>query len=433
MSANRRSFLKNAAQLSALSLYPFSLLGETDRQGISLPALPQTKAKIEDENFWNVLRLQFPLSSNRVYFNNGTMGPSPYPVIDAVYQKMMQVDSTAEYGGWEESRKALAKFVHAGDDEICLTHNVTEGINIICWGLSLKKGDEILLTNHEHVGGALPWLNRAKMQDLEVNFFELGKTASETIANLKSKITKKTKVIAVPHIVCTIGQIQPIKEIVALAKEQNIKVFVDGAHGTGMLNLDLHELGCDFYASCCHKWLCGPKGTAFLYIRKEALEQVQPYFVGAGSDAGWNVVEPPKPYIKGYATSAHRYDYGTQNAALWTGVNAAIKFFETLTMPVVEARVKYLASHLQLELLNLKNSNIVMLTSTEEKSRGAVIAFKLQNMDYNTFQTEAGKANFRIRVVPENGVNAIRISTHIYNSIEEINSFVKFVDEMAKH
>ena len=431
MTTNRRNFLKNAAQLTALGFYPLSSFAGVSKNIGQPPTHDLTKASVEDEDFWKLLRTQFPLSNNRVYFNNGTMGPSPYPVIDAVYQKMLQVDSTADYGGWEESRKAIAKFVHANEEEICLTHNVTEGINIICWGLNLKKGDEILVTNHEHVGGALPWLNRAKMQDLKVNFFELGKTAEETLANLKLKINKQTKVIAVPLIVCTIGQIQPIKEIIALAKAHNIQVFVDGAHGTGMLNLDLHDLGCDFYASCCHKWLCGPKGTAFLYIRKEALDKVQPYFVGAGSDSGWNIVEPPTPSLNGYAKAAHRYDYGTQNASLWMGVNAAIKFFETITMPVVEARVKFLASHLQNELLGLKNSNIEMLTSLEAPSRGAVIAFKLRNMEYSTFQTEAGKANFRVRVVPENGVNCIRISTHIYNSIEEINTFVKFVGEMA--
>jgi selenocysteine lyase/cysteine desulfurase len=430
MSTNRRNFLKQTAQLGTFaSLLPYSVFSENGRAQ-TLNTIKFKDADPKDEEFWSMLRLQFPLGTTKIYFNNGTMGPSPYPVIDAVNQKMLQVDSTGEYGG-EDCRKSIAKLINATEEEICLTHNVTEGVNIIARGLELKKGDEILVTNHEHVGGALPWLNRAKQEDLKVDFFMLGKTAEETLANLNNKITKKTKVIAVPHIVCTIGQIQPVKEIVALGRSKNIEVFIDGAHGPGMLNLDLAALDCDYYASCCHKWLCGPKGTAFLYIKKNALDKIKPYFVGAGSDSGWNVVEPPMPQLTGYAATAHRYDYGTQNAALWAGVNAAIKFFEQLTMPVVEARVKYLASYLQKELLNIKTSNLEMLTSEEDKSRGAVIAFKLKNMDYKAFQTEAGNANFRIRVVPENGVNCIRVSTHIYNSIDEINKFVKFVTEMA--
>lgn len=430
MATSRRTFIKNAAQLSALSLLPISSYSNKAIDGKTLE-INLKSARVDDESFWNMLRHQFPLDSHRTYFNNGTMGPSPYPVIEAVYQKMMAVDSTGDYGSSEESRKNLAQFVHANEDEICLTHNVTEGINIICWGLNLSKDDEILITNHEHVGGALPWLSRAKIQGMKVNYFELGHNAEETLANLNKKITKKTKVIAVPHVVCTIGQVQPIKEIVALAKQFNIEVFVDGAHGAGMLNLNLHELGCDYYASCCHKWMCGPKGTGFVYIKKEALDRIQPYFVGAGSDSGWNVVDLPQPSIKGYVSNAHRYDYGTQNAALWSGVNAAIAFLNGITMPVIEARVKFLASKLQNDLLNLKHSNIEMLTSTEEKSRAGIIAFRLKNMDYTKFQGEAGIANFRIRVVPENGVNCIRISTHIYNSIEEVTRFVRFVEEMA--
>ncbi len=431
MATDRRKFLKQATQLGALSILPFSGFAKNNTPEIDFSSFDFTKINTDDEQFWKMLRLQFPLHTEKIYLNNGTMGPSPYPVIEAVNQKMLQVDTTGEYGGWEESRKTIAKFVNATEDEICLTHNVTEGINIIAQGLELKKGDEILLTNHEHVGGALPWLHRAKVQDLKVDYFVIGKTADQTMANLKSKITKKTKVIAVPHIVCTIGQIQPIKEIVELAKKQNIELFVDGAHGMGMLNLDLHDLGCDYYATCCHKWLCGPKGTGFLYVKKEALDKLQARYVGAGSDTGWSVIEPPTPVLKGYATTAHRFDYGTQNASIWAGVNAAIKFFDTITMAVVEERVKYLSTYLQNELLKLKNDNIELLTSTEPKSRGGVTAFKLKNMDFTKLQTEATNAGFRVRAVAENNVNCIRISTHIYNSPEEINKFVKFVEEMA--
>jgi len=430
MSNNRRDFIKTSAKLGTLSMLPFFSAEESIAK-IATPKMP-LNADSNDEEFWLALRKQFPLQNSRVYFNNGTMGPSPFPVIEAVNKKMLQVDTNGDYGGWEESRKSIARFVKVDESEICLTHNVTEGINIVCWALDLKAGDEILVTNHEHVGGALPWLNRAKMQGLKVNYFELGTNAEETLANLKKKITKQTKVIAVPHIVCTIGQIQPIKEIVALGKENNIKVFVDGAHGTGMLKLSLKELDCDYYASCCHKWLCGPKGTAYLYVKKEVLNTLQPYFVGGGSDTGWNIVTPPLTYIKGFVETAHRFDYGTQNASLWAGVDAAIDFFESVGMNKIEARVKSLATHLQSALINLQNKNIEMLTSTEPASRGAVIAFKLKNMEYSKFQTLASENNFRVRVVPENGVNCIRVSTHIYNSFNEINQFVEFTSKLAK-
>jgi selenocysteine lyase/cysteine desulfurase len=431
MSLNRRNFLKDLSALGALSILP-TALSAGQQQG-ALQELKQTSSSgADDERYWAMVRKQFPLGTEKVYFNNGTMGPSPYPVIDAVYQKMMHVDSTGEYGGWDESRKVLATFLHADEAEISLTHNVTDGINIVCWGLDLKKGDEVLVTNHEHVGNALPWLNRAKLHDLKVNYFEIGEDAHGTMENLKKKITASTKVIAVPHIICTTGQVQPVKEIISYAREKGIIVFLDGAHGAGMMDLDLHALDCDYYAGCCHKWMCGPKGTGFLYVKKSAMDTLQPYFVGGGSDSGWNIVDAPSPSLKGYNITAHRFDYGTQNASLWAGVNAAVSFMNTLGMDKVEARVKFLSGYMQKELLKLKDKGLLMLTSEEEKSRGAVVGFKFKNITYQDFGKAAGEKNFRIRQVAENGLNSVRVSTHIYNSIQEIDQFIAFTGEMLK-
>jgi cysteine desulfurase/selenocysteine lyase len=432
MPVNRRNFIKDLSAFGALSLLPFGADAKQDHADGLKKISAYTSPKHDDERYWAMVRKQFPLVGTRAYMNNGTMGPSPYPVIDAINQRMMQVDSTGEYGGWDESRKVLADFLHVDEAEISLTHNVTDGINIVCWGLNLAKGDEVLVTNHEHVGNALPWLNRASVHELKVNYFELGEDAHGTMENLKKKITSSTKVIAVPHIVCTTGQVQPVQEIIAYARQHGIIVFIDGAHGAGMLNLNLRELDCDYYAGCCHKWLCGAKGTGFLYVKKQAIDSLQPYFVGGGSDSGWNIVDPPSPSLKGYNPTAHRFDFGTQNASLWAGVNAAVSFFNTLGMDKVEARVKYLAGYLQKELLNIKSSNLIMLTPTEERSRGAVIGFKLKNMSYQDFGKAAGEKNFRIRLVAENGLNSVRVSTHIYNNIEEIDQFVAFTGEMLK-
>ncbi len=433
MTFNRKNFLKNMAQLGAFGLLTSSW--RSPELVSEIPPFPSPGINIadDDESWWGLVRNQFPIANQPVtYLNNGTMGPSPYPVMDAITQKMNKVDSMGDYGGWEDSRKILAQFMHVTEDEICMTHNVTEGVNIIAQGLAFKKGDEILVTNHEHVGGALPWLSRAHQDNLVVNYFEIGKDAAHTLENLKKKITKKTRAIAVPHIICTTGQIQPVKEIAALGREKNIEVFIDGAHGAGMLNLDLHELGVDYYASCCHKWMCGAKGTGFLYIRKEALDRLKACHVGAGSDTGWNVVDPPSPFLKGYANTAHRFDYGTQNAYIWSGVNAAVVFLQNIGMEHVEARVKYLGKYMQDGLLGIASDRIEMLTSTEAASRGGVIGFKIKGMDFHDFQTKAIASNFRIRIVPENGLNGIRVSSHIYNSRKELDAFIRFTAEMTK-
>lgn len=383
----------------------------------------------DDEHFWTVVREQFPLTRDRVYFNNGTMGPSPYPVREAVKHAIDTIDTSGEYGGWEAARPRLAKFVNVDEKEISLTHNVTEGINVVAWGLPLKRGDEVIMTTHEHAGNALPWLNRAKYDGIVIKTLKPAQTAGDTLNRINDLITPRTRVIAIPHITCTLGQIFPAKEIATLGHDKGLWVFFDGAHGPGMTALDLNDLGCDCYATCCHKWMCGPKGTGFLYVRDGMLETLQARWVGGGSDTGWDMTTDP-PQFKGLVPTAHRYDFGTQNAAIYIGLGAAVDFLYSIGMENIVRRGKALSGHLQSELLSL-GEKVEMLTPVEERSRGFVTSFRLRAMDYEAFNTYIGKKGFRIRIVPENHINCIRISTHIYNTYDEINAFLTAVKDVA--
>src|SRR5207248_996916 len=156
-----------------------------------------------------------------------------YPVLSAVAKWHNYIAETGEYMGSEAAREALPAFIGVKESEISLTHNVTEGINVIAWGLPLKKGDEVIMTTHEHVGNALPWLNRAKLHGIVIRTFQPALTASENLDSIKKLIGKKTRAIAVPHITCTTGLVLPVKEIAALAKEKGLFCFIDGAHGAG--------------------------------------------------------------------------------------------------------------------------------------------------------------------------------------------------------
>lgn len=163
---NRRNFLRSATLLAACSLSEIDLLAakkQIDEHS--------GHVGVDDETYWKNVRQLFPLDDSKSYLNNGTMGPSPYPVIDAVHKGMWRNEYDAEYGGYEKSIEHIARFVKADKDEIALTHNVTEGINIACWGLPLHKKDEVILTSHEHVGNALPWLNRQKQHGIVVRTF----------------------------------------------------------------------------------------------------------------------------------------------------------------------------------------------------------------------------------------------------------------------
>ncbi len=421
MKFNRRNFLRSAALLAASSLTEMEAFAANQEIDTSGDIIAE-----DDEKYWSNVRQLFPLTKDYIYLNNGTMGPSPYPVIDAVHKGMLHEDQEGKYGGWEETTKKVAKFVGANDDEIALTHNVTDGINICCWGLPLKKGDEVILTTHEHVGNAFPWLNRQKLDGIVIKTFTPAYTADETLNRINALITKNTRVIAAPHIPCTQGQILPVREMCKLAKDKGIFSFVDGAHGPGMLMLDLHDMGCDMYASCTHKWVLGPKGTGFLYVRKDFQDTLQTYFVGGGSDdAKWNMATTPVT-MGSYAPSAHRYYGGTQASGLYRGVVAAIDFIETIGMQNIHNRIKSLGKYTQDRMLEL-DGKVELLTPTEERSRCAVNGFRIKGVEYTKFNETCGLNKIRIRSVAENGLNSLRVSTHIYNNKQEIDALIDLI------
>lgn len=408
MLLNRRNFIQKIAATASGSIIAPTLVSKAENT-----------ASIMNSRDWDKISKDFPISSHTFYFNNGTMGPSPQPVIDALVQKIQLVDQYGHYGDTDLSRQKIAEFIGANSSEISLTHNTTEGINIICWGLSLKGGDEVLLSDHEHVGGALPWLNRAKIDKLNINVFRLGKDGEQTIANIQKKVTKKTRVIAIPHIACTIGKLQPIQELNRWAKSRNITLVVDGAHGMGLMPLNMKALGIDFYVSCCHKWLCGPKGTGFVYVNEGALDLIRPKFVGAGSDAGWNVNFSPGPSINGYAPNAHRYDYGTQNTSLWTGVNAAIDYFTLIGIETIYQRNKVLTAYFVDGLK--ENKKFSLLTPTQPEEYAGMVSFKHNSKPYTEINALVSKEKIRLRAVPEHGLDCIRVSFHIYNTPAQID------------
>ncbi|MBL7713560.1 MAG: aminotransferase class V-fold PLP-dependent enzyme [Chitinophagaceae bacterium] len=383
-----------------------------------------------DEAYWEKVRAQFPLTSKRVFLNNGTIGVSPYKVIDSVYEDMLDCDTFGWHGGGEqEALSALASFLGTKEEEISLTHNVTEGINIVCWGLPLAAGDEVIITNHEHVGHAGPWLNRRKLSGVSLVVVDLGKTAEETLHNISKAISAKTRLISVPHIPCTIGQVLPVKEICSLARQRGIWTCLDGAHPPGMLRIDLHDIGCDFYAGCCHKWMLGPKGTGFLYVAEDKRNVLQAYYGGAGVDTGWDLTTNPFLF-KGYAESGHRYFYGTQNSSLYQGIARAVAFQEEIGRQAIEERVKALSGYLQDQLIRL-HPDMDMLTPQEQISRAAQVSFRVKGRDMQKFQARCQEKEIIIRYVPENNIHCIRVSTHIYNTYAELDYFLSEVEQFV--
>jgi cysteine desulfurase/selenocysteine lyase len=420
---DRRSFLKlTAATASVASLNNKSFAAPT-------PLTPTA----EDEAYWSLIRDEFPITKNVLYFNNGTMGPSPLMVTDRVTERIRHVDATGDYGGdYEGIKNALAKMIGADSgDRMAYTHNVSEAISIVSSGIDMKAGDEVILTSQEHAGNSIPWLARKNRDGIVVKIAQitdanwLPLSDDQILDNIKALITPKTRAMSIPHLTCTTGHLLPIKRISELAKKHHIWLLVDGAHPPGMIKVDVKDLGCDAYASCGHKWMLGPKGVGWLYISQEFSDHVIPTWSGGEADKKWDTKKSELEFLP----TASKYDFATQNFALFDGLMAAIEFQNKIGVEKIDARVKHLTTMFRNGLKELAPGRYKFLTP--ESSLTGITSIKLDKMDYKEFATKMwDKKKIRTRIVPEGELAANRFSVHIYTSEADVQTFIDTAKEV---
>lgn len=427
----------------------------------------------QDGPYWDFIRTLFPLKSDLTFLNNGTMGITPYPVLEALNKSFHHIAENGAYpmhdGSFEEN---LGQILGCKGSELAITKNVSEGVNLACRAISLNKGDEVIITLHEHVGGCAAWLYRAKTEGIVLKLAALGATAEETLNNIKSVKTKNTKVIAVPHIPCTIGQVLPVNEICAWAKANGIISAIDGAHPLGMLQMNLKEMGCDYYSGCFHKWLLGPIGTGFFYASEEILSRSAIHHVAAYSVDKFDMSTIP-PSMGELVNKTARYSYGTFPGPMYDGAKAAMQFYQKIGPALIEKRVKYLSKEVMNGLTeindnpSLKFPVIEVLTPSEDASRGAQVGFRIhehpskiassnaqgtkegtqtaikamsQSLVPGTSTPQASqrfcdfarKNNVILRYVAENNIHCVRVSTHYYNNKKDINRFFEVLQMFLK-
>ena len=413
----RNDFFKTVLGTLAVASLPGFRSKSASTSGAE-PAWPT--ASPDDEQFWKVLRAQFPLTDERAYMNTGGLGASPYAVIDAVKAKMDELEKVSETGHseelWKDVKAAAASLLGCDAGELAFTRNATEGINIVCNGLPMRRGDEMITTTHEHVGNVVPWSALMQREGIVVKLFEpSAASAQENVDRVAKLITPRTRLISVPHATTTVGLILPIKALADLAKSKNIWLFVDGAQTAGMFPFNLHELGCDAYATSGHKWLLGPKETGLLYVRNNMLDVIQPKFTGAYSADEFDLA---RNKLKFHPT-AQRYEFGTVSAPLRFGLGTAIKFMQRIGMENVWKRDQALSTRLFKGLQEIPF--VKVLSPAHDADRSALITMQHEKLPYLELQSHLDKFNLRTRGVSEGGVNGLRISTHIYNSIEEVD------------
>ena len=348
---DRRSFLSSVTGLAALGAGPLP--------EVCHDILAQFPEKLPDralndtneEAYWTEVRKKFLIAEDDVCLNNGTVGSSPAPGLRAVFEGYRDSERLAQadpedypiwgYAAWNEFRDPLAEFIGCHRDELALVRNATEANSYIANGVDLKAGDEVVMTDQEHPGGAQPWNLRAKRYGFVVKKVTLPNPvpdAATVLTLFNDAITPRTRVFFFSHITTVTGVVLPVKELAALARSKGILSAVDGAHVPGMMRLNLRELGCDMYSASPHKWLQSPKGTGFLYVRDEVIDRL------------WNTIA-----TEGWDDTkirAERFQrIGSSNVPALCGLKASIELADQIGLDRIEKRLRKIEDYNHRQML----------------------------------------------------------------------------------
>ena len=286
---NRREFIQKSILSSAFVgafgwLSP--LIAKTSSNSRTLPSYFASGFSTTEE-----ITSLFELRSDLHYFNVSGLGPTSRVVLDQLDKVNRNLAKNGSDGRkhFSDARHRLASFVNADPDHLSFTRNTTEGMNLAANAIPFQEGDEIIISDHEHVGGAAPFVALQRSKGVKVRIAKLDPLGKNLLQSFKDQINSKTKAIVFCHVCCSNGMILPVKELVDVCKERQIYSVVDGAQAAGMLSLKIDELSPDFYAGSGHKWLYGPIGSGFLYTNKEVLQRLDPVFSGAYSDSNFDM------------------------------------------------------------------------------------------------------------------------------------------------
>jgi len=384
---------------------------------------------------WDEVRKQFLLDNDRCYMNAASLGPSPQIVIEQMCEMYKDLETRCDERPplVAAAHEKIAKFLNANSNEIAITRNTTEGMNIVARSLDLKAGDEILLTNHEHIGGAAPWIALQKDIGVQIKLVNLDLSGRDNLQIIKDSLSEKTKVVSFSHLTCTTGMLLPAKEIVALCRSKGIYSCVDGAQSVGMIPVDLADMNPDFYACSGHKWLLGPKGTGILFINESVIEKCTPVFVGSHSDEKYDL----DSLVLEYRNTAQREEYGTRNTPMVVGLSSAIDFISDIGIENVAKRGRELTTHFYDGLSQIPEVEILSPTEVEYFASIATIRIKDKvNASIPQKLFDKGKENngkyIRTRYIYENNLKGIRISFAICNSINDVDYLLDSLKEIVK-
>ena len=373
------------------------------------------------------LKKLFMLDPDIIHLNHGSYGATPKPIFDSLvnWQKKLEENPTKHLGydiytHLERSRDYLAKYINCHKDDVAFFPNPSTALNTAIKSIDIKKGDEILSTNHEY--GALDRTWKFICKNTGAKYIRqpisLPLSSKEDFLDSFIKgITQKTKIIFFSHITSSTGLIFPAEEICKIAKEKNIICIVDGAHVPGHINLDIKKLDPDIYTGACHKWMCSPKGTAFLYVKKELQKIIMPLVISWGYDSDTPSHSQFLDYIQWQ---------GTNDLSSYLTIPDTIKFLKKYEWTTIAEECKKLNIWARDEINSLLK--IKAISTSEFLGQMSSISIKSNDIIQDQINFYL-KYKIQIPFIKWHDREFFRISIQAYNSKEDI---VKLLEALQK-
>lgn len=427
---DRRKFISNIGKgvgLATLSsAYLFSLHEKLIANTKNVENLSPFEAAT-NEDFWFNIQQSFSVTRGIMNLNNGGVSPSPRIVTEALVRYQWQQEDVTAYVMWqlllpqvETIRTGLAEIFGCDREEIAITRNASESLEILLMGMDLGSGDEVLTTTQDYPRMLTTLKQRELRENISLKMVKIpvpAKSNQEIIDAFSKGITSKTKVILMCHQINLTGQVLPVKEICEIAKSKGIEVIVDGAHSFAQIDFKHKDIQCDYYGVSLHKWLYAPKGTGLLFVKKDKIEKIWPLMAAE----------------KKQSTDIRKFEeIGTHSIAPKLAIGEAIAFHNGIGAKRKEERLRYLSRYW---MNNLKNNNkIYFNTSFESQFSCAIGNFGIQGID----PIELGgylMSKHKIFTTPiiHDEFKGTRITPNLYTTTQELDRFCNVIFDVAKN
>jgi L-cysteine/cystine lyase len=377
------------------------------------------------------LRCLFPALTNKVYMNFGAQGVMAKRTLAAIPDSYKLVQEKGPLSmkmfGWlsdelRQTRREIAEEFAAPAETIALTQNTTDGCNIGMWGVKWRSGDDLLLTDAEHPGVVAAAFQLAKRERLTLGFCPVTLVSPEqVIENFKKRVTSKTKLVVLSHVLWNTGEILPLDEIIEVCHKKGALVLVDGAQSAGVLDLQLDKSKADMYAMSGHKWIGAPDGLGALYVSKEALLKVEPIFVGWRGSTFNHEGEPT-----GWETGSVRFEGSTAPFALLSPFRTALKIRRE--HGTAAERYSMLLSHSTKLWEALATVDNVKRTCNTPPAAG-LVSFTVKGKSHKEVCEQLESRNIILRTIPK--PDCIRASIHYFTGDTDRNKLIEALRQIT--